>query len=218
MPNTIPEKFKKCLTCPDFCNGCRKLDLSSEPSSVSRAVLKAAKIKVGATNQAIADGCVPKQSLATVNNFFSDKETDVRHDTMYPIHRYLLGYDPELICGDRHDLQEQIRTLTAANAELTAQVTDLKESREAAINAAVDKAKAEDQRKVDFLKDELAVYRRHGLRWRRISTACVSFVIALLLAISVVLVIDKASPKWGIFWRDDVSSVFGSTTEEPFAN
>lgn len=218
MPNAIPEKYKKCLSCPDFCNGCRKLDLSSEPSSVSRAVLKAAKLKVGATNQAIADGCIPKQSLATVNNFFSDKETDVRHDTMYPIHRYLLGYDPELICGDRHYLQEQIRTLTAANAELTAQVTDLKESREAAINAAVDKAKAEDQRKVDFLKDELDVYRRHGRRWRRISTACVIFVMALLLAISIVLIVDKASPKWGIFWRDDVTSVFGSTTEDPSAN
>lgn len=217
MPNAIPEKYKKCLSCPDFCNGCRKLDLSSEPSSVSRAVLKAAKIKVGATNQAIADGCIPKQSLATVNNFFSDKETDVRHDTMYPIHRYLLGYDAELICGDRHDLQEQIRTLTAANAELTAQVTDLKESREAAINAAVDKAKAEDQRKVEFLKDELGVYRRHGIRWRRISTACVIFVMALLLTISIVLIIDKASPKWGIFWRDDVTSVFGSTTEAPSA-
>ena len=136
---------------------------------------------------------------------------------MYPIHRYLLGYDAELICGDRHDLQEQIRTLTAANAELTAKVTELKESREAAINAAVDKAKAEDQRKVEFLKDELDVYRRHGLRWRRISTACVLFVMALLLSISIVLIIDKASPKWGIFWRDDVSSVFGSTTEDPSA-
>lgn len=215
MPNAVPDKYKKCLTCPDFCNGCRKLDLTSEPAAVARAVLKAAKQKVGATNQEIADGCVPEQSLATVNNFFSAKETDVRHDTMYPIHRYLLGYDAELICGDRHDLQEQIRTLTAANSELTAQVTELKESREAAINAAVDKVKAEDQRKVEFLKDELDVYRRHGRRWRRISTACVIFVMALLLAISIVLIIDKASPKWGIFWRDDVTSVFGSTTEKP---
>lgn len=215
MSNAIPEKYKKCLTCPDFCNGCRKLDLASEPSSVSRAVLKAVKKVVGATNQEIADGCVPKQALATVNNFFSDKETDVRHDTMYPIHRFLLGYDAELICGDRHDLQEQIRTLTAANAELTSQVTELKESREAAINAAVDKAKAEDQRKVEFLKDELKVYRRHGIRWRRISTACVVFVIALLLSISVVLIVDNSSPRWGIFWRDDVTSIFGSTTEDP---
>lgn len=218
MPNTIPEKYKKCLACPDFCRGCRKLDLTSEPAAVARAVLKAAKQKVGATNQTIADGCIPKQSLATVNTFFSEKETDVRHDTMYPIHRFLLGYDAELICGDRHDLQDHIRTLTAANAELTAQVTGLKESREAAINAAVDKAKAEDQRKVEFLKDELSVYRWHCIRWRRISTACVIFVIALLLAISIFLLIDKASPKWGIFRRDDVTSAFVSTTEEPSAN
>lgn len=215
MPNTIPDKYKKCLTCPDFCRGCRKLDLTSEPAAVARAVLKAAKQKVGATNQAIADGCIPRQSLATVNTFFSEKETDVRHDTMYPIHRYLLGYDAELICGDRHDLQEQIRTLTAANADLTAQVAALKESREVAIFAAVDKAKAEDQRKVDFLKDELSVYRRHGIRWRRISTACVIFVIVLLLSISIFLIADRVNPKWGIFWRDDVTSVFGSTTEEP---
>lgn len=206
MPNTVPEKFKKCLTCPDFCRGCRKLDLASEPSSCARAVLKAAKLKIGATNQEVADGCIPKLSLATVNTFFSDKDTDVRHDTMYPIHRFLLGYDMELICGDRHDLQEQIRSLTTDNAELSAQVEALKESRESAINAAVDKAKVEDQRKVDFLKEQLSV-------WRRISAACVCFVIALLLSISILLLIDRANPKWGIFWRDDGPSVFGDMSQ-----
>lgn len=208
--------FHKCIDCPNIRVSCRGPRFSDMSADEVRTFLKALKKRYGWTNQYVADNSgVP---ITTVNRFFADEGTDFRHDTCRPIVRLFVGEsDIEPVCGEYIELEEQIRTLTAANAELTAQVTDLKESREAAINSAVDKAKAEDQRKVDFLKDELAIYRRHGLRWRRISTACVSFVIALLLSATVFLIIDRANPKWGIFWRDDVTSVFGSTTEDPSA-
>lgn len=222
--------FHKCISCEKIrisCHGPRFSDMSADDV---RTFLKSLKKRYGWTNQYVADNSgVP---LTTVNRFFADEGTDFRHDTARPIFRLFVGGGEEdPVCGEHLELHDRIRELTASNADLAAQISALKDSREAAINAAVDKAKAEDQRKIDFLKTELAdahaelkedkahylselgAVRTQCRLWRRISTACITGIIALLLTASILLLLDRGNPTWGIFWRDDKPSVFGDMTQ-----
>lgn len=205
---------KKCLKCPDLGTACKGPRFSEMSTAQVKEFLIALKEERDWTNQFVADRT--NTPITTVTRIFARTDTtDFRHDTLRPILALFVGEpDPEPICGDNHELQNRIRALEAENSKLSSRCADLKESREAAINAAVFKAEADAQKKIDFLKDELTIYRRHGKRWRKISTACVSGVIALLLAVSVFLLVDRLNPKWGIFWRDDTSSIFGSMTTE----
>ena len=159
-------------------------------------------------------------SLSSVRRVFAEDSDadDFRWDTtLRPIAHVVLGIDSDEAPQTLEEARVEVSGLTA--------VVDYKEAMIRKLEAELDRAHSGHQRelasredaearKVAFLREEIRVARAERdakeriLRSYRTTTILflVLFIVALLLVITYLL-LDRANPNWGIFWRDAATSI-----------
>lgn len=185
--------------------------------------LKTARKAKGLSYQDIVDGTEEigmAVSLSTVKRVFAENSdaADFRWDTtLRPIARVVLGMDND----------EEPQTLEEARVEvsgLTA-VVDYKDALIRKLESDLERAQSGHQRelaaheeaetkKIAYLREEVRLAREERdakertLRSYRMTTILflVLLIVALLLVITYLL-LDRANPNWGIFWREAATSI-----------
>lgn len=185
--------------------------------------LKTARKTKGLSYQDIVDGTEEigmAVSLSTVKRVFAETSdaADFRWDTtLRPIARVILGMDSD----------EEPQTLEEARVEvsgLTA-VVDYKDALIRKLEADLERAQSGHQRellahedaearKIAFLREEIAVARAERdakekllNRYRMTAILLLALFSCSLLVVIMYLLMDRANPSWGIFWRDAATSI-----------
>lgn len=196
--------------------------MRSKKEEVLRQLKTARKTK-GLSYQNIVDGTEElgmAVSLSSVRRVFAEDSDadDFRWDTtLRPIAHVVLGIDSDEAPQTLEEARVEVSGLTA--------VVDYKEAMIRKLEAELDRAHSGHQRelasredaearKVAFLREEIRVARAERdakeriLRSYRTTTILflVLFIVALLLVITYLL-LDRANPNWGIFWRDAATSI-----------
>lgn len=151
------------------------------------------------TNSQIADGSnVPK---GTVDRVISGHGGDLRITTMRDITRFLVNgtwgqfpcADPYGVQASEKDLVERIKEQDAAYAELQTQLQELQEIRKKDL----ENAHAEERRKLDFLKEQLAGRDRMIRRKERTAAILGAVIGVLALMLIGLLLYDLLDPTIG---------------------
>lgn len=221
QPGAKDTPYDICLQCPfmnESCDGPNILAMTNE-RWVEWANRRASQMDLTRAQIADASG-IP---ISTINTVMSGRTKDMRHSTMRDLTKVLIGgcwgqypchFASLLINGQ--PLEDESDSVIEIN-HLREQVALLKEEkREAAEN---------HKRQIEFLKERLAK-RDHQIdvqetqitdenqtikRKDRIISVLVVLVVLLLSIIIIALIVDRANPNVGFFWRE-ISSYIGQPT------
>lgn len=221
QPGAKDTPYDLCLQCPfmnETCDGPNVLAMTNE-RWVEWANRRANQMDLTRSDIAEHSG-IP---LSTINTVMSGRTKDARHSTIRDITRVLIGgcwgqypchFAALLLNGDQLE-EESDQALELKH--LREQVELLKEEKREAAD--------DNRRKVEFLKERLEK-RDHQIetqesqiadqtktikRKDRIIAALVVFVVILLAIIIIALIVDRANPNVGFFWRE-ISEYVGQHT------
>lgn len=154
-------------------------------------------------------------SLSSIRRVFAEDSMaeDFRYDTtLRPIVRYVLGIE-----GDA----EEPQTLDEAQvrvAGLTA-VVDYKDTMIEKLEGELARVRDDCQRQKDYLKKELEIARRERdekektlRQYRGTTFLFLAFFVLALIMLVIYLVVDRANPEWGIFWKTAAASLSNAFT------
>ena len=154
--------------------------------------LKTVRVEKGYSYQKIADMTEKvgePVSLSTVRRVFTEDAHTFRWDTIKPIATVLLGVGFETPKPDKEDPEQGERYYAVieglkAVVEAKGELIDSKE------------------RSIEYLKTDLR-------RSRRLNIILGVTLALTLIIIIVALIVDRANPDVGFFWRDTISAIFG---------
>lgn len=185
--------------------------------------LKIARKTKGISYQNIVDGTEEigmAVSLSSVRRVFADDSdaADFRWDTtLRPIARVVLGMDSNEEPQTLEEARADVSGLTAVVDYKDAMIRKLEADLERAHSGHEREIKAHEDaeaRTVEYLRDEITVARAERDakekalgRYRTTTFLLLILVVLSLLLVICYLLLDRANPNWGIFWRDAATSI-----------
>lgn len=183
-----------CLKCPKLgvsCDGPNYMDMSAHDLL---EWCKARKDALKISNAALADmSGIPK---GTIDRLFHGEHIDFKYETIRPIVKALIGGEwkkstcPLDGAEENKELLETLRRLEAENSKYREYIMDTGQQH----REDLDTRKAEEQARVDYLKNQL--------KWNRRAIATLGLLLFVcLLVIIGALMVDKMNSDIGFFWR-----------------